>query len=60
MKTDQHAIKRILNDWVTWQLLMALPEGMELQAAYITTIVAEEGPPYQKFKKKVVKPQGWV
>ena len=29
---------------------MALPEGLEVQASYLTTILAEEGPPTKIFE----------
>ena len=29
----------------------ALPEGLKVQASYLTTIFAEEGPPHQKLKE---------
>ena len=31
---------------------MDLPEGLEVQASHLTTIVADEGPSYWKLKKK--------
>ena len=30
--------------WVSDSYQMALPEGMKVQASYLTTILAEEGP----------------
>ena len=33
---------------------MALLEGLEVKASYLTTILAEEGSPPKKFKKKFV------
>ena len=31
---------------------MALPEGLEVQASYLTMILAEEGPPPPKIENK--------
>ena len=31
---------------------MALPDRFEVWASHMTTIIAEEGPPHQKLKKK--------
>ena len=33
---------------------MALPEGLEVKASYLTMILAEEGSPQKKLKKKFV------
>ena len=35
--------------WVSDSYLMALPEGMKVEATYLTTILAEDGPPQKKF-----------
>ena len=39
---------------------MALPEGLEVKASYLTMILAEEGPPTKKLNKnKIVLKAFW-
>ena len=33
---------------------MALPEGLEVKASYLTMVLAEKGSPQKKLKKKLV------
>ena len=45
-KNDLHALGHL-----TVSCQKALPEGLEIQASYLTTILAEKVPPHQKLKK---------
>ena len=51
MKNYLHALKEILHDTgpgSSESCQIAIPEGLEVQASYLTTIIAEEGPHHQK------------